>query len=95
MEQGAAWLCERVLPPVPLRQWVLSLPRVLRYLLAYDGRLLRAVSSAAMGEVFRFDCGPAPQSPLSSCEAIAALSVFDEKADPLRALANYIVERRS
>lgn len=54
MEQGAAWLCERLPPPVPLRQWVLSLPRVLRYLLAYDGRLLRAVSSAAMGEVFRF-----------------------------------------
>lgn len=54
MEQGAAWLCERVLPPVPLRQWVLSLPRALRYLLAYDGKLLRAVSSAAMREVFRF-----------------------------------------
>jgi hypothetical protein len=34
MEEGAAWLCERVLPPVPLRQWVLTLPKVLRYLLA-------------------------------------------------------------
>lgn len=54
MEQGAAWLCERLLPPVPLRQWVLSVPRVLRYLLAYDGGLVRAVTTAAMAEVFRF-----------------------------------------
>jgi hypothetical protein len=54
MEEGAAWLCERVLPPVPLRQWVLSLPKVLRYLLAYDGKLCRAVAKVAMQEVFRY-----------------------------------------
>ena len=54
MEEGAAWLCERILPPVPLRQWVLSLPKVLRYLLAYDGKLCRAVAKTAMREVFRF-----------------------------------------
>lgn len=40
----------RVLPAVPLRQWVLSLPKVLRHLLAYDGKLCRAVAqrSAAL-----------------------------------------------
>ena len=54
MEEGAAWLCERVLPSVPLRQWVLSLPKVLRYLLAYDGKLCRAVAKAAIQEVFRY-----------------------------------------
>ena len=54
MLEGATWLCERVLPPVPLRQWVLSLPKALRYLLAYDGRLCRAVVKAALGEVFRW-----------------------------------------
>jgi hypothetical protein len=54
MEAGAAWLCERMLPPVSLRQWVLSLPTVLRYLLAYDGKLCRAVAKAAMQEVFRY-----------------------------------------
>jgi ribosomal protein S27E len=54
MHEGAAWLCERVLPPVPLRQWVLSLPKVLRYLLAYDGKLCRAVARTAMQEVFRY-----------------------------------------
>lgn len=54
MEDSAAYLCNRVLPQVPLRQWVLSLPKVLRYLLAYDGRLCRAVSKTAMQEIFRF-----------------------------------------
>lgn len=54
MHEGAAWLCNRVLPEVPLRQWVLSLPKVLRYVLAYDGALCRAVSAAATREIFHF-----------------------------------------
>jgi len=54
MVEGATWLCERVLPAVPLRQWVITLPRALRYLLAYDGKLLRAVSRTAILEIFRF-----------------------------------------
>ena len=54
MECGAAYLCNRVLPHVPLRQRVLSLPKALRYLLAYEGRLCRAVSRTAMQEIFRF-----------------------------------------
>lgn len=54
MAEGATWLCERILPPVPLRQWVLSLPKVLRYLLAFDGKLCRAVARTAMHEVFRY-----------------------------------------
>ncbi len=54
MHEGATWLCERVLPPVPLRQFVLSLPKVLRYLLAYDGKLCRAVAKTAIQEICRF-----------------------------------------
>ena len=54
MHEGATWLCERVLPPVPLRQFVLSLSKVLRYLLAYDGKLCRAVAKTAIQEIFRF-----------------------------------------
>ena len=54
MHEGATWLCERVLPAVPLRQFVLSLPRALRYLLAYDGKLCSAVAKTAMQEIFRF-----------------------------------------
>ncbi len=43
MTERAARLVDRVLPHVPVRQWVLSLPHRLRYLLAWDHRLCRAV----------------------------------------------------
>ncbi len=43
MTERAADLVDRVLPHVPVRQWVLSLPHRLRYLLAWDHRLCRAV----------------------------------------------------
>ena len=33
---SAAWLMDRVLPAVPFRQWVLSLPYRVRLLCAYD-----------------------------------------------------------
>ena len=54
MEDGAASLCNRVLPPVPLRQWVLSLPKALRYLLAYNGQLCRTVAASAMRVNFHY-----------------------------------------
>jgi hypothetical protein len=38
-----AHLADRVLPEVPIRQWVLSLPFALRYRLAYDSGLARDV----------------------------------------------------
>ncbi len=43
MADSAAHLCDEVLPQVPVRQWVLSLPFRIRYLLAYDARLCSAV----------------------------------------------------
>ena len=43
MAERAAHLVDRVLPPVPLRQWVLTVPHRLRYLMAWDHRLCRAV----------------------------------------------------
>jgi len=43
MAERAAHLIDRVLPPVPLRQWVLTVPHRLRYLMAWDHRLCRAV----------------------------------------------------
>jgi hypothetical protein len=36
MVDTAAWLVDRVLPAVPFRQWVLSLPYRVRFLCAYD-----------------------------------------------------------
>jgi hypothetical protein len=43
MAERAAHLLDEVLPPVPIRQWVLTLPYRLRYLLAWDHGLSRAV----------------------------------------------------
>ncbi|MFN9969679.1 MAG: hypothetical protein ACK58T_07265, partial [Phycisphaerae bacterium] len=36
MVDTAAWLCDAVIPEVPVRQWVLSLPYRVRTLCAYD-----------------------------------------------------------
>ena len=43
MADTAAHLVDAVLPRVPVRQWVLSFPHRVRYLLAYDPRLCAAV----------------------------------------------------
>jgi len=42
MADTAAHLVDRVFPPVPVRQWVLSLPFALRYRLAYDSKMATA-----------------------------------------------------
>ena len=46
-------LVDSVLPAVPMRQWVLSLPYDLRYLLAWNMPLRSAVLSAFMRAVQR------------------------------------------
>ena len=43
MSNDAAHLVDEVFPDVPVRQWVLSFPYRIRYLLAYDPKLLCAV----------------------------------------------------
>src|SRR5437867_1528411 len=43
MAEQAAHLVEAVLPTVPVRQWVLTVPHRLRYRLAFDHALCRAV----------------------------------------------------
>jgi hypothetical protein len=57
MAESAAHLVDRVLPKVPIRQWVLTLPYQLRYRCAYDARLtseaLRAFLRALFAELRR------------------------------------------
>jgi hypothetical protein len=52
MADTAAHLVDRVLPEVPVRQWVLSLPFALRYRLAYDASLTSAVLGVFVRTVF-------------------------------------------
>jgi hypothetical protein len=54
MADTAAHLVDRVFPPVPVRQWVLSLPYALRYRLAYDTSLMTAVLGVFTRTVFAF-----------------------------------------
>jgi len=52
MADTAAHLVDRVLPEVPVRQWVLTLPYPLRYRCAYDARLTSEVLRAFLGALF-------------------------------------------
>ena len=75
MADTAAHLVDRVLPEVPVRQWVLSLPHSLRYRLAYDHRLCTDVLGLFIRTVFgalrrraRVACGEAGRS--ATCGAV-------------------------
>ena len=52
MADTAAHLVDRVLPELPVRQWVLSLPFALRYRLAYDARLTSEVQNLFLRTLF-------------------------------------------
>lgn len=54
MARSAANLVEHVLPEVPLRQFVVTFPFELRARLAYDGKLLSAVTRIAIDSVLGF-----------------------------------------
>jgi hypothetical protein len=53
MAERAAHLVDRVLPDVPIRQWVLSVPYRLRYQLAWDHALCRAVAAIMVRSICR------------------------------------------
>ena len=54
MAERAAHLVDNVFPRVPVRQWVLSLPHRLRYRLAGDHDLCRAVVGRTMRAILGF-----------------------------------------
>ena len=54
MTERAAHLVDSVLPNVSVRQWVLSVPIQIRYLIAYDARLCSEILNAFIREVFRW-----------------------------------------
>ena len=52
MADTAAHLVDRVLPEVPVRQWVLTLPYPLRYRCAYDAKLMSEVLKVFLRALF-------------------------------------------
>ncbi len=55
MAERAAHLVDSVFGDLPVRQWVLTLPHRLRYALAYDQRLCRAVLAVFVRAVLGFE----------------------------------------
>jgi hypothetical protein len=81
MAETAAFLVDQVLPRVPIRQWVLSLPIELRYRLAYDSQLTAAVLRLFVRAVFaslrrraRQQCGAAR----SQCGGVTFIQRFGD-----------------
>ena len=54
MTARAAHLVDNVLPKVPIRQWVLSVPVRVRYLMAYDSVFCSKILNIFKSEVFRW-----------------------------------------
>ena len=52
MVETAARLTDEILPAVPVRQWVLSMPFEIRYRLAWDGKLVSAVLAVFLRVVY-------------------------------------------
>src|SRR5439155_497358 len=106
MAEQAAHLVDDVLPFVPVRQWVLTVPHRLRYRLAFDHALCRAVQGrVALGpragaRVERLGSNPdAPwvesSRPLQArCEGFdlhGAVAVAGEDRDRLEQLCRYLL----
>jgi hypothetical protein len=79
MAATAAHLMDRVLPSVRMRQWVLSMPFVLRWPLATDPKFLSAVLRIFLDEVFGHYTGRHVKAALrrKSCGAVAFIHRFD------------------
>ena len=54
MSETAARLGDSIIPEIPTRQWVLSVPAPLRYLIAYDNEALNFVVRAFTGSLFSY-----------------------------------------
>ena len=78
MADTAAHLVDRVIPDVPVRQWVLSPPHALRYRVAYDSPLFAALIRIFIRAIFSSlrrrarDCG----IPHGQCGAVAFVQRF-------------------
>ena len=75
MTDSAALLADEVLPQKPLRQWVLSLPFALRFLLATDAEALTQV----LGVVYR-----------TGFSLHAEIGVEADQREKLERLARYV-----
>jgi hypothetical protein len=81
MADTAAHLVDRVIPEVPVRQWVLSVPFALRYRLAYDSSLVRDILQIFVRTIFasiRRRAGIPASNRQARCGAVAFVQRFSD-----------------
>ncbi len=71
MAQTAAHLVDRVIPPVPVRQWVISVPKGLRCFLADRPAAVRILTKIFLDEIERLLCAAAGVTPAAKTAAAA------------------------
>ncbi len=82
MSDIAAHLVDEVMPKVPVRQWVCSLPWGLRYAMGYDKKLCSDVLAAFIGSLRRSQRWRAKKLGLRSVEdALTGAVTFIQRAD--------------
>jgi hypothetical protein len=79
MAQTAAHLADYVIPPVPVRQWVISVPKRLRGMLADRPRAVNALTKIFLDEIERLLCAAAgvtsdAATPASACPRLGGIS---------------------
>jgi hypothetical protein len=96
MAERSAHLIDHVFPDVPIRQWVLSLPHRLPYLLAWDHDLCRAVVGVAVRTVLGFLSRRARRDGVADGRsgAVAIVQRFGGAPGPSRLGSQVLVLRR-
>ena len=79
MAQTAAHLADHVIPPVPVRQWVISVPKRLRGMLAARPAAVNALTKIFLDEIERLLCAAAGvtdavNTPTAACPRLGAVS---------------------
>ena len=73
MAQTAAHLVDHVIPPVPVRQWVISVPKRLRGMLADRPAAIAALTRIFLDEIERLLCAAAGVTRATNTPAVARL----------------------
>jgi hypothetical protein len=79
MADTAAWLVDHVIPEVPVRQWVLSLPHRVRFICAFDQAAAQGVRKILVRTLAAFYVGDAKARDIADTKAGAI--VFTQRFD--------------
>ncbi len=75
MSDEAAWLVDALLPEAPYRQWTLTFPFALRFMMAKDHRLITAIFGIAMRILFAWQRRQARRAGHPGAKTTAVLAV--------------------